>query len=447
MMLRKSAPTRTRRTEMLVPFIAIISVVLVLSGCRSGKPATDGPSQGGNVAATEPAETAAANADGGAGTGSGTGTGAAGNADSSTGTESSEGGTTMAASGNAEATQSGSTEATRPGSAGKPQADSPETAVLPDGVKLVGLRYSASGMEMRPDYTIRQVPDGYACSISWGSIYWPEMDGEDEMEYYELNEAEGYGYEPYTSMGDPLGPDGAEHSVVVVGEQEMQTLCDALVAAGVLGMDGYDEVWEAPEGMEVTDTGESFWLKLLFSDGSRVTSHGIDCYPDNYDEVVGVIFDFFEEHQDYSAYYPDEFPESALSTLIMKFYDPYHFRNVQTFQIELHPSWGDEWIVRMADPQGEFLPKGTEVSEYGYVGEGELPMEEFGGILRKYDLGSWNQVTEHEQGGADEFWEVQAYFENGQSYSVSTNRRPNDYDAFREEMIRAIIAYYEKVKK
>ena len=407
MMDRRAVPMRSLRAGILVPVLVFVSAMLVLTGCLQGKPAADGPSQGGSTAAT--AETKAEN----------TGTGQDGTEQG--GTESSAGGTDMAA---------GNTEKT-----------------LPDGVKLTGLRYSASCMSMNPDYTIRQVPDGYACSISWGSIYWPEMDGEEEMEYYELNEAEGYGYEPYTSMGDPLGPDSAEHSLVVVGEQEMQELCDALVAAGVLGMDGYDEVWEAPEGVEVTDTGETFWLNLLFSDGSRVKAHGIDCYPDNYNEVVGVIFDFFEKHQDYSAYYPDEFPESPLTTLIVKFYDPYHFRDVQSFQIELHPSWGNEWIVRMTDPQGEFLPKGTEVSEYGYVGEGELPMEDFGGILRKYGLGSWNRTTEREQGGADEFWEVQAYYENGQSYSVSTNRRPDGYDAFREEMVRAIIDYYEKVKK
>lgn len=163
--------------------------------------------------------------------------------------------------------------------------------------------------------------------------------------------------------------------------------------------------------------------------------------------MVRIIIDFFEEHQDYSAYYPADFPDAEADTLMILFYDPNHFYNTPSFQIELHSSWDNEWIIRLTDPDGEFMPAGTDISEYGNLPEGEtLPIEQFLDLLKKYDLGSWNQVTDSESGGPDEYWEITVYYENGQMYNVFTNQRPENYDAFREEAIRAICDYYRQVK-
>ena len=129
----------------------------------------------------------------------------------------------------------------------------------------------------------------------------------------------------------------------------------------------------------------------------------------------------------------------------MKFYDPHHFGKVPNYQIELHKSWGNEWIIRFTDPEGEFMTKGSDISKYGYVKDGALPLEQFQDVLKKYDLGSWNQREDHESGGPDEYWEITAYYENGQTYYVSTNYRPDNYDDFRNEMITAIRDYYNEV--
>ena len=66
-------------------------------------------------------------------------------------------------------------------------------------------------------------------------------------------------------------------------------------------------------------------------------------------------------------------------------------------------------------------------------------------ILKKYGLGSWNQTMEHDPENT-EHWSVTVYYENGQEYRVDTNLKPDQYASFREEMIRAIINYYEEVR-
>lgn len=322
--------------------------------------------------------------------------------------------------------------------------DEPAEMPAPAGISLTGLRFISSGMYMSPVYAIRQTQEGFACSISDRPVYWQAMDGDDfRSEDREVNEEQGYSWDA-DSGDDPLAEDAPSHSLVLVDEQPMYLLTNQLMDENILEWDGYDETWEPPVGMEVTDTGESFTLEALFSDGTHVKAHGIDAYPDNYNEVVGLIYDFFEEHQDYSAYYPTEFPDAEPTTLIIKFFDPHHFTNVSNYQIELHPSWDNEWIIRLTDPKGEFTAAGTDISKYGYVKNGELPMKQFTDILKKYNLGEWNQAKP-EQGAGDEYWEITIYYDNGQSYHVYTNRKPDNYHAFRQETVQAIADYYNQV--
>ena len=62
---------------------------------------------------------------------------------------------------------------------------------LPDSPArtLTGLRFSSSGMMMHPSYSIRKVPEGFECAITYDPIYWPAMDGKDGMDGLEAMEA------------------------------------------------------------------------------------------------------------------------------------------------------------------------------------------------------------------------------------------------------------------
>lgn len=311
---------------------------------------------------------------------------------------------------------------------------------------LTGLKYSQWGMRVYSFYSIRPTEEGYECSITGSELYWPGIDGEETAEYHDFDPETGYGYDRYSSLGDPFDPDGPKFSRVLLQEEDVKELGEALLNEGVLSWDGYDEKWEPPAGMEVTDTGETFDLRLQFSDGYVLHAHGVDTRPENFDAVWGIIWDFFETHQDYSRYYPTDLPDEPINTLIVQFYDPYHSSGTPVYLIELHKSWDNQWTIRLCDPKGEFLPAGTDISEYERLGDSaELPVGRFYDILKKYGLGSWNQTMEHDPENT-EHWSVTVYYENGQEYRVDTNLKPDQYASFREEMIRAIINYYEEVR-
>ncbi|MCR5371285.1 MAG: hypothetical protein K6E83_11335 [Clostridium sp.] len=316
---------------------------------------------------------------------------------------------------------------------------------LPDGVTLDGLKYSRWGMRMNQNYSIRRTAEGYECAITRSEVYWPEIDGEETAEYYDYDPETGYGYDHSSSLGDPFDP-SEKFSRVTVQKNEMDELCDGLVEAGVLAWDGYDGKWTPPVGMEVTDTGETFDLLLLFSDGQVLHAHGVDTEPDNFNEVWSVISDFFEGHQDYSRYYPTDFPDEPIESLTVKFYNPYRHMHTPVWNIELHKSWENQWIITMNDPQGEFLPAGTDISEYDRLGESaELPIDRFYGILKKYSLGEYNQEDTHDP-EKEEHWNVIINYENGQRFDCDTNLQPEGYEEFRREMIQAIIDTYETYK-
>ena len=170
-----------------------------------------------------------------------------------------------------------------------------------EDVTLTGFKFHQTGMMRYPSLSIRQTSDGYEAAATYDEIYWPEIDtpaGEDFFEYYSYliyNEDGHYGYDEFVSGGDPFDP---EHSAgtytAKLTQDDMDNFFMLLNDAGVLEWDGFNGYWTPPAGMEVSDSGCTFDLKLLLSDGRVITAHGMDSYPNGYDEGMQVIYDFFE---------------------------------------------------------------------------------------------------------------------------------------------------------
>lgn len=314
---------------------------------------------------------------------------------------------------------------------------------LPEGAKLVGFKYSAMGMYLSPYWSIRQVDGGYACAETRGEIYWPAIDGEDGLYGIGYDEEKGYGYEQYSSIGDPLAEDGPMHSLTLLTDDDMAELQRILEEHGVLAWDGFDEAWYPPKGVEVTDTGATFDLKLLFSDGTVMKAHGVDAYPEGYNDALVAIGKFFEEHTDYSAYYPKAFPQVEANKLTVSFAPSLYSSGATRYSIELTRSW-KRWIIALEDPRGTLLPAGTNISEYGDTDDA-LPFERFMGIISEYGLESWNQADEIDNDGPREVCTMRISFDNGQYYEVSTNVYPENYEAFKAAMVAEIAAYYDEV--
>ena len=169
----------------------------------------------------------------------------------------------------------------------------------PDSPTLVGFRLSMQGMYEEPVYSIRQVEGGFECTATPIAIYWPAMDG-DTVDHCLKSTDGSYYYEPYTAFGDPLDPATSWFSRTLLDDADMAQLLDILVEHAVLSWDGFDEKRDWPEGFAPTDTGASFDLKILLSDGRLITAHGIDSYPDGYNAAINDIRAFFEQHEDYS---------------------------------------------------------------------------------------------------------------------------------------------------
>ena len=296
-----------------------------------------------------------------------------------------------------------------------------------EDAQLIGLKFHHATMAMEPYYTIRQDGDGFVCSVTTSEVTWPEIDGEDAWAFG-MDDPD---YDPYADFGASVAPASVD---------EMAQLQQALEDAGVLAWNGYSMSYTPGEG--VYDMDDWFQLKLLYSDGSVLEAHGSNRKPDGYSQVVDVLFAFFAAHEDRSASYPGKFPDAQPTKLVIDLGSPYG--NGSRWRIELNAS-RKQWSVSLQDPFGTVLPKGTDVGDYGYVDSAdELPFDQFMGILRAHDVESHNLESGWDGGG--EGCHISIYFDNGQAFSMDTNKLPEDYEALREECAQAMADYYETVR-
>lgn len=314
-----------------------------------------------------------------------------------------------------------------------------EPVEVSNDATVVGFRYTHMGMYRGPFYSIRQVGDGHVCAETSSPIFWPAMDG---LEGYTLSDDGTYGYDSFST--DPMGKD-AYYSAVSLTDEDLVEFTNLLADDGVFEWDGFDETWTPPEGLEVTDTGETFDLQVLLSDGTHISAHGVDTAPEGSNRAIADIMDWFEDHADYSRYYPTELPDSQAQRLMIEFLPVFYRPGTSDFKIELTRGTS-RWAVLLRDGKGAFLDKGTDIGDYGTVDDPDtLPFDRFLDILRSYDVLSWNHI-EHEDSDNDERWIVTAYFENGQMIQINTNDHPDWYDGFRTTVVNEIIAYYNEVK-
>lgn len=312
----------------------------------------------------------------------------------------------------------------------------------PNGTTVVGFKFNQQGMMRGRYYSIRQVDGGFECADTGDEVFWLAMDGEETVEHGTISDDGTYAYEWLGK--DPLSPDN-HCSRTSLTEEDMVEFTELLTSHGVFGWDGFDEVWTPPAHMEVTDTGTTFNLDILLSDGTHISAHGIDSYPPGYNKAINAIQTYFEDHADWSRYYPTSIPMAGANWLIIEFSPTSSSPSASSYKIEL---WHGrrQWSVVMRDPHGEALEAGTDIADYGTIENGDdLPFDTFLGIIERYDIASWNQ-TKSSDGDGKETWRVTVSFDNGQAIEIFTNQQPENYESFKAEVIDAIVAYYEQVR-
>ena len=333
--------------------------------------------------------------------------------------------------------------ATDPGAPTDPATD-PGTPVaaapvpLPEGVTLTGLKFNQSGSWMGPWFTLRKTEDGFEARIGYSQLFWEEMDGADyETEAYWVNGSTVREEEQRAAEGDYSDRVSRVHC----SEVEVAELLDSLLAYNVLSWDGFDESESAPPG--VLDMDDRFDFRLLFSDGSTVSAEGYNCVPPGFNEVSRLLYDFFTAREDYSAYYPAEFPEAGEVRRLYIACPAYSVPGMPYFKVELTRG-RKQWIFVLEDPHGDFITKGFSVSDYAFVDdEDTLPFADFLDLLREYGFAERNGQSSS-GGDSRQYLEIRLYYENGQEYEYITNEYPANYETFQKACVNLM---YEKYRR
>ncbi|MCR5372505.1 MAG: hypothetical protein K6E41_03455 [Solobacterium sp.] len=291
-----------------------------------------------------------------------------------------------------------------------------EREALPEGVTLQGMKFHQTGSADDIWFSISELPEGYEVRMSYDEPFWMDMDGYDGE-----NES------------------GGRVSRVIVEQDEINDLMDRLLEYDILSWDGFDRSESLEEGLLDGDSG--FELKMLLSDGRIVSAEGYNVFPPNNNAIIGILTGFFYDHEDYSSYYPDEFPGSDPAVLEI-LCPAYTDNRTEYFRIELYSS--GKWAFSFQDPEGHFLDAGTNISEYGFA-EG-LPFDRYIRLLKEYGFEAYNQ-TECRDGDTKQYLSITLHFEDGKEYTYLSNVYPENYDEFRKELVMMMYKDYLKLKE
>ena len=290
-----------------------------------------------------------------------------------------------------------------------------ERDCLPEGVTLKGMKFHQTGSLDSVYFSIRETDEGFEVRMSYDELYWTDMDGYD-------GEDDGH----------------SRISRVIVSEEEIHDLMDRLMEYDVLSWDGFDRSESLDEGILDGDSG--FELKILLSDGRKISARGYNAFPPNSNQIMGILTQFFYSHEDYSAYYPDVFPDSAPS--MVEILCPEYTKNSEEyFRIEFYSN--GRWAFSFQDPQGVFLEKGTQISEYGDAQD--LPLSKYVSLLKEYGFEAYNQ-TDCREGKTNRYLSITLMFEDEKSYTYRSNVLPENYDAFRAVLVPMMYADYLELK-
>lgn len=290
-----------------------------------------------------------------------------------------------------------------------------------EGTVLDKLYYHHSGTTMEPYYLI--------CRTD-GGVYLKVTDCDPEFgaqgEYIEDI------YSGVTAVSDH------EYGCsVVLPEEDIERLEQAIDEYSVLSWDGFSVYNPMPEGMLDGDSRFSFSMEL--SDGTTVDASGSLAAPDGYGGFIGVLMDVIEKNEDYSAYLETDFTASEIVSLTIDFKDSFAGR--QDFKLSLGSK---RWSVIIKDPKGEEIGVGTDIMDYGET-DAPLPYDRFAAILTKYGVNELAPEEHIEDYGSPNL-EIRLYFANGKSFEIVTSDIPENYYEMRTEFVSELMDFYNEIK-
>lgn len=324
------------------------------------------------------------------------------------------------------------------------------TVIISDDAVLTGLYMTHQGMAMEPHYIFSAGPE--ACFMKISNIAPDDQilkdtaekdnSGLSENSNYQSSSADENGYFSYSNRV----LDCEHASLVTADETVTKRLRDAIINYGALNWHGYS-IHKSMKG--VLDAGDSYNLYLSFSDGSVVTVNSYNSKPEGWNDFYAAVRDIFEESADYSAYTINEFSEDRCGRIIIEFMDGTNNpRNDFKLDINVRRDLGTwSWSVKLKDSDGIYLDRNTDVSVYKEESIDTYSCGKIIDALNKNRIQTWDgvykSVPDEKRYMNISIWDSV----DDKTVTACGNSVPENYDAARDELVRAIIDFYEERTK
>lgn len=235
--------------------------------------------------------------------------------------------------------------------------------------------------------------------------------------------------------------DGEKYETMVTAE-EWNKVCEVVRTCDVGRWNGF-----SGSDPRVLDGG-GFDFSADFSDGSHVSAHGSNCYPEGYGQLYRCFCEQFDHYRNKYRY--ARVPKVLRSDVLRTAY--VHFKQQggsgsSWFDFELgsgSEQSGYTVKARWLDLAGEFGAKMSATSDGGNIYRSDVKervdLSALQKLVRKYDLPSINgyDVTAEDYANS-EWFQISLFYADDESVFVLGTEPFAGYDEFRKEFIRACL--------
>lgn len=313
---------------------------------------------------------------------------------------------------------------------------------LSEGATLSGFYMSHQGMAMEPYYILRVTADDCFMKITneEPTGYRMTEDGDEPPKIGGEGSLDSEREKKYFGFVNTIKD--CEHASLIAADKTIvEELENIVLEEGVLNWDNYTK---SKSEFGVQDSGDSYDLFVLFSDGTTVTVDSYNSCPKGWDNFFGKVRDLFEENADYSQYRIQELSEKNCVRMIVEFNDG-NLSPTNDFKVDIcvdedMRTW--TWAVRLKDSEGRYLPKGTDISDYREESLDTLNYGRLIEVLKAHDVQDWDGISGTLPEG-NKYMTVLIADKDDKTIDANGNNIPKDYDIVRDDFIKALIEFYE----
>ena len=208
----------------------------------------------------------------------------------------------------------------------------------------------------------------------------------------------------------------------------------------LLKWDGFDKIAE-----DVLD-GNGFSLYMGFEDGSSMSAHGSNEFPDGYryfeDDFRALIDKIVEEQGIFDKLFPKVIESEELSFISIDF----NTRGEEKFEFMLRPDAPNENIdtCKIRSQYDERKLFGGETEDH-FSKKAGFSLDAVQAVMKKYNIASWNGYNGYDE-ASNEYFSIFAEYASGERITASGSLTPENYEEFKQEIINVFADFYNASK-